>query len=602
MQSKHPAGCLYEATTNITVKAPAGTIAYTPGFVCNNTPVRFESNTTNTDSVRWDFGDGTALTTTERIVYHVFDKPGTFAPAAELISAGGCRVPAATNEVINVDYLQAGFAQQQDIVCGKTTVHFNDTSRAFFGISSWQWNLGDGTETAQQNPVHDYTASATLPIQMIMISNSGCADTATLSLPLKVNDIPVARITGPVTACDVTPVSYTSSVSSIDAISTYQWTITGGASYNTNSIIHTFPKAGAYTVQLIAGTAYGCYDTVALPVSVSTTPTVTASNYVTICRDASTSLSVSGTASQYNWQAEATLSCTACQTPLAAPLTNTQYYVTGKADNGCTRTDSVMVTVVQRFTLTVTESDSICIGQSKQLTVSGAAQYVWSPAATLDDSLSQHPVATPLASTTYSVIGTDDHHCFTDTKTVTVGVGQYPTVSLGKDTLLSTGTIFPLHSEITNGPIKTYAWSPADNLSCSNCAVPDANIKRAVCYSVMATSYYGCAARDTLCIKVFCESGQVFIPNLFTPDGDGVNDKLVVQGKGIALIRSFRVFNRWGQVVFERSGFQPNDASSGWDGRVNGNLASPDVYVYTCEVVCDDGTVYPLKGNVAIVK
>ncbi len=603
MQAKHPAGCLYEATTNITVKAPAGTIAYASGFVCNNTPVRFESNTTNTDSVRWDFGDGTAITTKQQVVYHVFDKSGTFIPTAELISGTGCHVPAATSEVIKVDYLQAGFAQQQDVICGKTTVHFNDTSRSFFGISNWKWNLGDGTETAQQNPVRDYTASGTLPTQLVITGNSGCTDTSVLSLSIKVNDIPVATITGPTATCDVIPVPYISSVSAVDAISQYQWTITGGAFYNTNSIVHTFAKSGGYTVQLIAGTAYGCYDTTAIPVVVSTTPTVMASNDITICRNASTPLSVNGTASQYNWQTDNTLSCTACQTPLAAPVSTTQYYVTGKAANGCTRTDSVLVTVVQPFTLSVTASDSICIGQSKQLTVSGAHEYTWSPANTLDDSFSQYPVATPLASTTYSVIGTDDHHCFTDTKMVRVGVGQYPTVNLGKDTLLSTGSILPLHTEITNGPIKTYAWSPADNLSCSTCPVPDANIKRNVCYSVTATSYYGCAARDTLCIKVFCESGQVFIPNIFTPDGDGVNDRLIVQGKGVALIRSFRIFNRWGQVVFEKTGFQPNDASSGWDGRINGGaMASQDVYVYTCDVVCEDGTVYPLKGNVAIVK
>jgi gliding motility-associated-like protein len=119
---------------------------------------------------------------------------------------------------------------------------------------------------------------------------------------------------------------------------------------------------------------------------------------------------------------------------------------------------------------------------------------------------------------------------------------------------------------------------------------------------VEATNYYGCTGRDTVCIKVFCEQGQVFIPNIFTPDGDGVNDRLIVQGKGISVIRSFRIFNRWGQVVFDKANFPPNDVSSGWDGRINGNAASPDVYVYTCEVVCEDGTVYTYKGNVAIVK
>ena len=603
MQAKHPAGCLYMANKTITANGPAGSIANTPGYVCNNTPVRFEASTTNTDSIRWDFGDGLFETTTSLVVYHSYGKPGVFVPSAELISGNNCRVVVATNDTIKVDYLQAGFTTQQDVVCGTTTVHYNDTSHAFFGWQQWLWKLGDGTTSSLQNPVHAYTATGTLPIQLIVISYSGCADTANVSLFIKVNDKPVASINGAANACDLLPVAYSAIVSSIDSISLYQWSITPNAAYNTPNIIHTYPSAGNYGVQLIAGTTYGCYDTASLTVAVKTTPLVTAGADAVICAGATTPLTVIGNAPQYQWQPGASLSCTTCANPLAAPVLTTQYYVTGTAGDGCSRTDSVLITVIQPFTLTVSAGDSICIGQSKQLTVSGTDDYVWSPAATLDDLASQHPVATPLASTTYSVTGTDAHHCFTDTKTVVVGVGQYPVISLGKDTLLSTGTIFPLHSVVTEGgPIKSYTWSPSTNLSCTNCMVPDANVKRPVCYSVDAANYFGCVGSDTVCIKVFCEKGQLFIANIFTPDGDGVNDKLVVQGKGISLIRSFRIFNRWGQVVYEKAGFAPNDASSGWDGRVNGNLASPDVYVYTCEVVCDDGTVYTYKGNTALVK
>ena len=603
MQAKHPAGCLYLANKTITANGPAGSITYTPGYVCNNTPVRFEASTTNTDSIRWDFGDGLFETTTSLVIYHSYEKPGVFVPSAELISGNSCRVVVATNDTVKVDYLQAGFTTQQDVVCGTTTVHYNDTSHAFFGWQQWLWKLGDGTTSSLQNPVHAYTATGTLPIQLIAISYSGCADTANVSLFIKVNDKPVASINGAANACDLLPVAYSAIVSSIDSISLYQWSITPNAAYNTPNIIHTYPSAGNYGVQLIAGTTYGCYDTASLTVAVKTTPLVTAGADAVICAGATTPLTVVGNAPQYQWQPGASLSCTTCANPLAAPVLTTQYYVTGTAGDGCSRTDSVLITVIQPFTLTVSAGDSICIGQNKQLTVSGTDDYVWSPAATLDDPASQHPVATPLASTTYSVTGTDAHHCFTDTKTVVVGVGQYPVISLGKDTLLSTGTIFPLHSVVTEGgPIKSYTWSPSTNLSCTNCMVPDANVKRPVCYSVDAANYFGCLGRDTVCIKVFCEKGQLFIANIFTPDGDGVNDKLVVQGKGISLIRSFRIFNRWGQVVYEKAGFAPNDASSGWDGRVNGNLASPDVYVYTCEVVCDDGTVYTYKGNTALVK
>jgi gliding motility-associated-like protein len=193
-------------------------------------------------------------------------------------------------------------------------------------------------------------------------------------------------------------------------------------------------------------------------------------------------------------------------------------------------------------------------------------------------------------------------NCFTDTAYVTIGVGGKPTLDLGPDKTVSTGTQFPLVSTIVNGPITQWLWTPSTNLSCSTCAVPIATVKDSVMYSVTATTAYGCVVKDSIRIKTFCESTQVFIPNLFTPDGDGLNDVLMVRGTGIRTIKSFRIFNRWGELVFERSNFSPNEKSSGWDGKIRGVPASPDVYVYTCEVVCDNNIPYVYKGNVTLIK
>ncbi len=105
-----------------------------------------------------------------------------------------------------------------------------------------------------------------------------------------------------------------------------------------------------------------------------------------------------------------------------------------------------------------------------------------------------------------------------------------------------------------------------------------------------------------MCIKTFCPQAEIFVPNAFTPDGDGINDKLVLQGKGIKLVKSFRVFNRWGEMVFERTNFMPGDPAYGWDGSVRGKPASPDVYVYIAEVICEKGYPALFKGNTAILK
>ncbi len=88
-------------------------------------------------------------------------------------------------------------------------------------------------------------------------------------------------------------------------------------------------------------------------------------------------------------------------------------------------------------------------------------------------------------------------------------------------------------------------------------------------YYASVTNEFGCVGTDSMNIKTFCLNTQVFIPNAFSPDGDGVNDILMVRGKGIGQVRSFRIFSRWGELVFEKTNFQPNDpALFGWDGRV----------------------------------
>ncbi|HEX8315208.1 MAG TPA: gliding motility-associated C-terminal domain-containing protein, partial [Flavisolibacter sp.] len=250
----------------------------------------------------------------------------------------------------------------------------------------------------------------------------------------------------------------------------------------------------------------------------------------------------------------------------------------------------------------VSPNDSVCIGQSTNLSASGASSYNWSPAIALNSTTISNPTASPTVTTTYRVVGYDGYNCFTDTAFVTVAIGQYPTVNLGPDLTLATGTMHPLVSTITNGPIRTWVWSPTTNLNCPACPQPVAEIKKDITYLVKVTTPYGCSATDTVSIKVFCKDGQVFIPNAFTPDGDGLNDKLMVRGSGIVSVKYFRIFNRWGDLIFERGNFRPNDPLYGWDGKVRGVLSGPEVFVYTCEVLCENGASFVYKGNVSIIK
>jgi large repetitive protein len=183
-----------------------------------------------------------------------------------------------------------------------------------------------------------------------------------------------------------------------------------------------------------------------------------------------------------------------------------------------------------------------------------------------------------------------------------VAVGQYPVVNLGPDQVVASGTALTLTPVVQNGPITNWAWSPSSGLSCNNCAQPVATILQDISYRVKVTTAFGCSGEDTISFKTFCRDAQTFIPNAFTPDGDGINDVLMVRGSGIVTVKSFRIFNRWGELVFERSNFVPNNPAFGWDGRINGIAGGPDVFVYTADVVCGNGTTFTYKGNVSLIK
>lgn len=199
--------------------------------------------------------------------------------------------------------------------------------------------------------------------------------------------------------------------------------------------------------------------------------------------------------------------------------------------------------------------------------------------------------------------------CSASTDTM-IQVGGYPIVQFAQHELsLPTGYKMTLSPEITNAtspnimPIRNYTWTPAKDIECKDaaCAAVIATIKNDICYTVKATNIYGCSSTDQVCIKTLCQNSQVFIPNAFAPNGNVPENRIfMVRSTGISAVKSFRVFNRWGKIVFERTNFPPNSSEHGWNGLVNGKLADTGVYVYTVEVICENGIPYTYKGNVTL--
>ncbi|MEP7163615.1 MAG: PKD domain-containing protein [Ferruginibacter sp.] len=401
------------------------------------------------------------------------------------------------------------------------------------------------------------------------------------------------------------PITFTASLSG----ATFSWTNSNtniGLAGGGNGNIPPFPALNGTDAAIIAlinvtASANGCIGPIKTAViTVNPTPTIVANNNMNVCLGRPVQLSAIGGA-QYSWSPGNLLSCTNCSNPVSTPVDSIQYIVQGTSAAGCIAYDSVLLSVIKPFRMAVSPGDSLCIGESTGLHAIQANTYAWSPSNGLNNVHIADPVATPQVTTTYTVVGYDAHGCFTDTGHITVIVGPRPAVEIGPDISTQTGTTVTLHPSTQNGPIVSWAWTPATDLSCTDCPTPVATIKNNITYEVTIKNNFGCVATDRIRINVFCHSAQVFIPNAFTPDGDGLNDILMVRGSGIS-VKTFRIFNRWGELVFERTNFNANDPKYGWDGKIRGVPASPDVFVYTAEVICDNGMNYIYKGNTTVLK
>ena len=596
-----PGGCTYINQRTVTVSGPSGSMLYTGGFKCYPDPVRFEAVAVNSDLFVWNFGDGNTLSTTQQVVYHNYANPGTYIPTLTLQNTAGCNYFIQGLDTIKVEKIEAGYTYTDQHYCGSTVLSFTDTSNVFFGKALVKWNFGDGNTGTGITISHTYNISGAYNIEMIVIGNSGCSDTVTKQVNIFVNSKPVASIAADTVACTTQLVQFAGIIQSTDPINITQWSISNGVTANGQNLSYSFALPGIYLVRFITGTTNSCYDTAYHTIRVNPSPVVTANAPLRLCLGNSVQLGATG-APQYQWSPIQGLSCINCSNPVATPVISTSYVVTGTNSFGCSGYDTVPVTVIQPLNMVVSGNDTICIGKSANLLASGAASYIWTPAQGLNSTTISNPTASPVVTTIYRVVGYDGYNCFTDTAFIIVAVGQYPIINLGSDKVLSTGTILPLASTVQNGPISIWSWTPTDDLSCSNCPLPDATIKNDISYVVNVTNIYGCKGSDTIRIKVFCTDSQVFIPNAFSPDGDNINDILMVMGKGILSVKSFRVFNRWGEVVFERNNFPPNNPAYGWNGKIRGIAGPPDVFVYTAEVLCDNGTPYTFKGNVSIIK
>lgn len=176
------------------------------------------------------------------------------------------------------------------------------------------------------------------------------------------------------------------------------------------------------------------------------------------------------------------------------------------------------------------------------------------------------------------------------------------TAALGEDVSILLGSSYNINPQV-NLPVDTFFWFPMNGLECTtDCLNPTAFPVTTTTYELIVSDEGGCTASDSITIFVD-NTRRIFIPNAFTPDGDGYNDYMTIYGGvDVAEILNFKIFNRWGAVVFSNKNFQPNNDLIGWNGLVNGKKVDSGVYVYIAEILFKDGLVEKYYGDITVVE
>jgi gliding motility-associated-like protein len=603
-------GCAATSTSTagqVTVNGPEALFQTQSGattFPAGST-VQFvnNSNTTNTTNpvYTWNFGDMSGSPQVNPA--HLYAVPGVYTVTLTVQDGvSGCT--STTSLVITIQPVNNAFATAASYVasgsCPPVLAQFTNTSVNYI---SYTWNFGDGeTVSNVPDPSHVYQIPGTYIVTLTVLGDNG-QTTTTVDSVVVVQ--PVAVLSAAVPAICVGQTVTLQSTGS-QRVKSYNWDFGDGTvvSDTDSTVSHVYATAGTYQAKLVVADSLGCpaaaaatdaIDVHAPPIVGLTPPDPL------VCLGKGVAIKAIGGVT-YSWSPGASLNDSTIAAPVATPGVNTVYTVTVADDIGCMNSDSIGVRVVQPETEQVSsDSTAICPGKDVQITATGAYSYQW---VGVVDGLSAtnipNPVARPTATTVYQVAGSDSAGCFSDTLAVIVFVLAAPTVNAGPeiDVLAETPVTIPA---VGSSDVVSWQWTPPTDLSCTNCAQPVCTPMQTQQYIVTVTAADGCVASDTVVVKLLCEEAKVRIPDAFTPNGDGHNDRFTVLG-AISVVNHMAIYDRWGVKVFEANHFAPADPGAGWDGTMNGQPQPPGVYVYYVEMQCPGGGVFIMKGTVVLIR
>ncbi|RYE22670.1 MAG: PKD domain-containing protein [Sphingobacteriales bacterium] len=541
------------------------------------------------ESFFWDFGDGNI--STDATPTHTYAVAGDY-DIKLVVNRGD---PCADSARAKLKVYPGFFPGFNNInpACAKVPLQFTDITTANYGtVNSWKWDFGitDAINDTSRlrNPTFVYPQAGSYTASLTVGSSVGCEKTITTLV--EILDHAPYTLTKDTLICSIDTLR-------LNFTTANPGTITWSPNYmisNTNVFNPLVSPDVTTTYRFNYRDNFGCTATDTIRVRVVDRVTLNAMPDTTICLTDPVKLSVISDGLQYTWTPAATLDNPALQSPVATPTDTTAYHLIARIGK-CFARDTITVSTVPYPLANAGADNEICFGSSVQLNASGGSIYSWSPRLFLNNSNIPNPVSqAPQQSMQYVVTVRDVLGCpkpVNDTMQLIVtriiaDAGPADTnVVLGQPLLLNaTGS--------TN-----YEWTPATWLSNPTIFNPVSLPQESIKYIVRVSNDIGCFDTDTINVKLFKIDPDLLVPTGFSPDGDGNNDIFRPIVIGMRSLDVFKVYNRWGQLLYST-----NKVNNGWDGSFKGAPQSAGTYVWMAEGITYLGRKVKKKGTVILIR
>lgn len=581
-------------------------------------------NSTSIDSYLWILGDGSPTSALQNPV-HLYSSPGIYSVTLLVRTIDSC-VSVFTDTVSVFDAPQTNFSLSN--VCLSDSLELNNSSAdpSMGTTAKWLWSFGDGSpaDSTLWEPLHLYNAPGNYPVSLITYSsNLGCSDT--LIDTVTVHPMPIADFAATEVCFAVATNFSDSSEISSGTISSWLWSFGDVQTSSTQSTDHTYGSFGVFNVELLVTSNNGCIDSMTQSVNVHPLPQAayTSNN---VC-DFDTVLFINQSSIPTNPFADVITICIlhpGDPSPFINNTSNISHLYTGPGEYtieqivtssfGCT--DSVSGTVVVNpnpvvaFTASDTaECDPLCVTFQNTSYVPGGAAAGWqwnfgdsSQLSNAQDAAHcyyNNNVMTPVSfSPTLTV--TSDSGCVSELKIVDY-LTVFPNPEAQFTALPSSTTITDPVITITNttSGADSWSWDFDDSQTDLTEHPPVHTYADTGTYliTLITESPFGCL--DTASQTVIVEPDfLLYIPNAFTPNGDGLNDLFTAKGIYVTTFE-MHIFDRWGNLLY-----QSDNMDLGWDGKANGGAeeAQTDVYIYKINVTDFKMLKHSYKGTVTLVR